>query len=270
MSFVNCIGFMKPTMKQYKSSNSLCDVSLDFNYGFPVTSTATSLLSSSSSFQSNVTFEVQQWNGIDVSSPTSLKFFECAKQKGIKYVSLRAWKSNCQPDANVIKSIQYAREANFTYIDIYVFPSFKCKLSARNQIHHTIELLRSHSLSFNHLWIAVVDGSSHLSRKSVNDWLTSAVDEATTLLSPSRVGIYSSAHHWNHLMGSHSAGFEDLPLWFSHYDGIRSGGFESFGNWEHGAVKQYKGNVQLCGLHVDRNFGYPLDNEEQEQDQEEE
>ena len=47
------------------------------------------------------------------------------------------------------------------------------------------------------------------------------------------------------------------PLWYPHYDGVRSfGDFSGFGGWDSPAIKQYGDSVGICDVNADANW-YP-------------
>jgi GH25 family lysozyme M1 (1,4-beta-N-acetylmuramidase) len=70
-------------------------------------------------------------------------------------------------------------------------------------------------------------------------------------------GIYGSKTMWTSIFGSasacHTLGAE--PLWYAHYDGHANfQDFGSFGGWTKPAMKQYLGDVNMCGAGVDKNY----------------
>ena len=59
---------------------------------------------------------------------------------------------------------------------------------------------------------------------------------------------------WSQIMGSAGAcnGFGSIPLWYAHYDNNPSfSDFQKFGGWTKPNMKQYEGDVTLCGAGVD-------------------
>ena len=44
----------------------------------------------------------------------------------------------------------------------------------------------------------------------------------------------------------------NVPLWYAHYDGVQNfNDFKDFGGWTKPNIKQYQGDVTLCGAGVD-------------------
>lgn len=68
-------------------------------------------------------------------------------------------------------------------------------------------------------------------------------------------GVYASESEWSSIMGSYYTGGSDHQLWYPHYDRKPSfSDFKPFGGWPQPRIKQYAGDVSLCGTDVDRNF----------------
>ncbi len=60
-------------------------------------------------------------------------------------------------------------------------------------------------------------------------------------------------------MGSKNACslYTKLPVWYAHYDNVASfsdWSTVSFGGWSKPSMKQYQGDVTLCGCGVDKDF----------------
>ncbi len=51
------------------------------------------------------------------------------------------------------------------------------------------------------------------------------------------------------------AGGASFPLWYAHYDGNPSfSDFAPFAGWNNPSIKQYNGDVTICGADVDENW----------------
>ncbi len=49
-------------------------------------------------------------------------------------------------------------------------------------------------------------------------------------------------------------GFQSLPLWYPHYDNAPNfNDFAPFGGWTRPSIKQYRGNINVCGITIDAN-----------------
>jgi len=71
------------------------------------------------------------------------------------------------------------------------------------------------------------------------------------------VGIYASATMWQSIMGSKTAchGVSSHELWYAHYDGKPAfSDFAEFGGWTKPTMKQYQGDVTMCGAGIDKNY----------------
>jgi len=81
------------------------------------------------------------------------------------------------------------------------------------------------------------------------------VAQAKARLGSHRVGIYSSQYMWNTVIGNGVRGPTELPAWYAHYDGNPSfNNFYPFGGWTRPAMKQFAGDVGMCGANVDLNW----------------
>jgi len=64
-------------------------------------------------------------------------------------------------------------------------------------------------------------------------------------------GVYTSSSYWAAITGDWK-GLSEKPLWYPHWDGEESfKDFQSFGGWRKPHMKQYRGNVNLCGVGTD-------------------
>lgn len=66
--------------------------------------------------------------------------------------------------------------------------------------------------------------------------------------------VYTSASQWQPIMGIAYSGGAALPLWYAHYDNQTTfSDFKPFSGWTKPVIKQYAGDVTVCGLDVDVN-----------------
>jgi GH25 family lysozyme M1 (1,4-beta-N-acetylmuramidase) len=75
-----------------------------------------------------------------------------------------------------------------------------------------------------------------------------------------KVGIYASSYMWGQIMGGSDQcnKFMDLPLWYPHYDNVPNfSDFKPFGGWTKPEIKQYKGDINLCGV-IELDLDYSL------------
>lgn len=62
---------------------------------------------------------------------------------------------------------------------------------------------------------------------------------------------------WQSIFGSKTAcaSVGNYNLWYAHYDNVVSfSDFSAFGGWTKPAMKQFAGDVTVCGLDVDKNY----------------
>jgi|JI9StandDraft_2_1071091.scaffolds.fasta_scaffold189818_2 GH25 family lysozyme M1 (1,4-beta-N-acetylmuramidase) len=193
--------------------------------------------------------------GVDVSQHFATSTYQCIKNAGYHFISIRGFCSNGVVDSNIVSNLNNARAAGFTP-DIYMFP---CRgKSATSQVDTMISAISSNL--YGKVWIDVETnpspgcgwGSDHTTNCN---FLTELVDRVKH--HGKSVGIYASKYMWQGIMGSFTAcpalGSEDL--WYAHYDNNPSfSDFSSFGGWKTPHVKQFQGTSTLCGAGVDKNY----------------
>lgn len=62
---------------------------------------------------------------------------------------------------------------------------------------------------------------------------------------------------WTNIFGSKSAcpGVAANKLWYAHYDGSASfSDFSAFGGWAKPTMKQFAGDLTVCGVDLDKNY----------------
>jgi hypothetical protein len=195
--------------------------------------------------------------GVDVSQLFSTATYQCMKNSGYIFAIIRGYYSYGAVDVHVVQNLQNARAAGMI-TDIYMFP---CRgKSASAQVDQMMAGI-SASL-YGMVWIDVESNPSTGCAWGTNyasncEFLTETVNR---IKSHGKVpAIYASAYQWQTIMGSRSAcpGVASQQLWYAHYDGSPSfGDFSSFGGWGKPNIKQFQGDVTLCGAGVDKNF-YP-------------
>lgn len=68
------------------------------------------------------------------------------------------------------------------------------------------------------------------------------------------IGFYTSKSQWTPIAGSNSE-FSNYPLWYPHYDSSPSfSDFKPFDGWTSPVIKQFEGDVTLCGVGIDKNW----------------
>ena len=70
-----------------------------------------------------------------------------------------------------------------------------------------------------------------------------------------RVGVYTSAHSWNLLMGDLYTPYSTvLPVWYPHYDNtpnFTDWNFAPYWPWTKVEIKQYLPDLKVCNADVD-------------------
>jgi hypothetical protein len=193
--------------------------------------------------------------GVDISQHFATSTYQCFKNSGHTFVSVRGYCSFGGVDANVVSNLNNARAAGMI-TDIYMFP---CRgKSATAQVDQMVAAI-SNNL-YGMVWVDVETnpstgcgwGTDHTGNCN---FLTEIVNRVKS--HGKAVGIYASQYMWQTIMGSQKAcgGVAGQQLWYAHYDNSPSfSDFVAFGGWTKPHIKQYKGDTTLCGAGVDLNF----------------
>jgi len=200
-------------------------------------------------------------HGVDVHDKVTFEQFQCLKSKNHNYAIIRAERPGCKVDPYAADNIKAAWKAGMKEVDIYLFPSFECGLSAHAQVKRVISQLETAKAPFGRVWLDIEQSGSKWSISSEQNrrWIREAVTTLTALLGKKdRVGIYSSKYGWSPVVGK----WEELKahkLWYANYDlspytnDTLNGGF---GGWAAGSgfMKQFNGDVKHCDVDVDFNI----------------
>lgn len=229
--------------------------------------------------------------GVDLS--TVCGAMSCLKGDGIDFTIPRAWYSYGAFDSSSITNLNYAWNADIPYNDVYLFPCRGKSASQQvddlindlskglNATQHlrkkrskdfykklniSIPKWRKHGpdVKYGMIWMDIEInpsggcgwGTNYASNcQYLEELLSAAVAKGA---SP---GVYSSEGEWESVMGSRSAcassSVTKYPIWYAHYDGNPSFSDWSstkFGGWASPAIKQYRGDVTLCGCGIDENW----------------
>lgn len=168
--------------------------------------------------------------GLDVSTPTSVSSAQCLKNAGYSFAIPRAWKSFGEFDASAPGSVSSFWQANFTHVDVYLFPcSFG--MPASTQVNQLKGNLTSHSVKYGMVWLDIEENQD-----PTCSWRRSKSDNCAFLgdliqaseAAGFNTGIYTSVHEFglffemNCTVGSH------LPLWYPHYESPPQPNYDDF------------------------------------------
>jgi len=177
------------------------------------------------------------------------------KQNGFDFAVMRCYQSVGHTDPNCVSTIKSAWAGGMAHVDAYLFPCTSCG-NAASQMDATVNLLRSNGATFGMIWLDIEGPGTYwgsdqaANRAFFEDLVAAGKADGVTL------GVYTSASQWVPIMGDYTGG-ASLPLWYAHYDGNPSfSDFSGFGGWTKPNIKQYRGDVTLCGTGVDYNW-YP-------------
>ena len=107
---------------------------------------------------------------VDCSALTSVAAFRCAKNDGYDRAIIRGYREayGRNPggaiDPNFLQSYRNAKEAGYTYIDLYMFPCTgrsTCK-PPQVQVHELVQMINSNKILVQKIWLDVeVDPSAN-------------------------------------------------------------------------------------------------------------
>ena len=196
--------------------------------------------------------------GVDVSQLFTTSTFQCMKNNGYSFAIIRGYCSFGGIDTHAVQSLTNAKSAGLI-TDIYMFP---CRgKSATAQVDEMIEKIPGNL--YGMVWIDIESNPSSGCSWSGHDANSNCqfVNDIINRIKAKgkHPGIYASAYQWQTIFGSRNAcpSAASQQLWYAHYDNSPSfSDFSSFGGWSKPNIKQFAGDVTLCGAGVDKNY-YP-------------
>lgn len=194
-------------------------------------------------------------SGVDVSQPVSTSNWQCMRSNdGVSFAIVRTFQSTGSNDPNGHTTVANAWAAGLAHVDVYMFPCFSCGNPA-GQVSSAVSYLKNYGTKFGQFWFDI-EGTQYWGSSSSNQaFFSSMVSEGRSL--GLNMGVYTSASQWDPIMGSGYTGGSSLPLWYAHYDNNPSfSDFSPFGGWTKPNMKQYAGDVTMCGVGVDKDW-YP-------------
>ena len=191
--------------------------------------------------------------GVDVSQLQSVSSFSCLLSNGYTFVIPRCYTSVGSPDPNVASTVANARAAGISNVGVYMFPCPTCSASPQSQVQQAVNNLNDNGVQYNVFWLDI-EGPQYWSSVSYNQQFFAGLISELQALGIT-IGVYTSASQWNPIMGGSTAG-SPFPLWYAHYDNNPSfSDFSPFGGWTKPSLKQYNGDLSICGAGVDVNWG---------------
>mmetsp|Transcript_11328 Transcript_11328/g.39468 ORF Transcript_11328/g.39468 Transcript_11328/m.39468 type:complete len:560 (-) Transcript_11328:178-1857(-) len=188
--------------------------------------------------------------GVDVSSGVDKSALHCMRaEHDVSFVVARAYEEDCVVDAAAVGTLKAAHAAGM-HVDAYHFP---CQSKdAKSQVDESIHHLHSNGVNFTTYWIDIENsnwGGDHARNvKFISDLAAAAKGHGVD------VGIYTSSNSWAPITGDSHELSKKYRLWWPNYGSPPQKDFHdfsAFGGWTRPYLKQYKGNVGLCGASVD-------------------
>jgi len=192
--------------------------------------------------------------GVDVSSPISVSAFQCLKNNGYDFAIVRCWQSNGVPDPNCPSTVANAWAAGMAHVDVYMFPCFGCG-NPSGQVADALQFIRSNGVRFGQFWFDIEGPQYWSGNQGANqNFMQAMINQANS--EGVHIGIYTSYSQWSPIMGGWTGG-SPYSLWYAHYDGNPNfNDWFAFNGWSTPAMKQYNGDVTVCGVGIDQDW-YP-------------
>ncbi|XP_062507677.1 probable GH family 25 lysozyme 2 isoform X2 [Corticium candelabrum] len=184
--------------------------------------------------------------GVDVSTRTSTKAFNCLRRNGKEFAIVRAFRSNGITDVNAPSTIASAWAGGFSRVDIYIFPCFNCG-------NPSSQVTRTENSRYRMIWIDVEQQAYWSNDKAANRRFFTEMLQTAQRYKPT--GVYTSMYYWPEIMGYDFTGAAHVPLWYPRFDTDPSfSDFTSFGGWARPNIKQFDADKEMCGAVVDLNW----------------
>jgi hypothetical protein len=195
--------------------------------------------------------------GADLSQLFATSFYQCLKSNGYEFAIPRGYCSYGGIDGHIVQNLQNGHSAGLI-MDMYMFP---CRgKSGTAQVDEMMNGINSGL--YGMVWIDVETNPS-----AGCGWGTNYASNCQFLVEiinrikskGKHLGIYATAYMWQSIFGARNACPQAASeqLWYAHYDNSPSfSDFSSFGGWTKPSIKQFAGDVTVCGGGIDKNF-YP-------------
>jgi len=203
--------------------------------------------------------------GVDVSSSVSGSDWSCLKSNGYTFAITRGWHSSGSLDTTACPNVKAAHGSGIQYVDVYLFPCTSCSASGSSQVSSMVSGLKSAGCTatsgtqgtsnYGMVWLDIEGPGTYWgSNTGTNqNFFKSLLTGCSN--TGSVCGVYTSSSQWDPIMGSSYTGGSSKPLWYPHYDNSASfSDFVPFGGWTKPAMKQYEGDVTVCGVGIDKDY----------------
>mmetsp|Transcript_5485 Transcript_5485/g.5440 ORF Transcript_5485/g.5440 Transcript_5485/m.5440 type:complete len:211 (+) Transcript_5485:18-650(+) len=188
--------------------------------------------------------------GVDISDYISSDAFHCMAQNGYSFAVARGYCSFGGVDPNGVDNIENSIDGGMNVTDVYLFPCVPCGNPA-GQVDALVDYIAGTGYGMVWLDIETYSWSSNLA--SNQQFILALANELVN--QGQSVGVYTNYYNWQSIVGLGWTGVSQYPLWYAHYDDWPSfGDFTPFGGWNEPTIKQFNGDVTVCGVNVDQNY----------------
>jgi len=175
----------------------------------------------------------------------------CMKQAGYNYAIFRGYRSTGIFEPLIQQNLRNAEAAGIAHVDVYLFPCVSC-LNPRVQVDTLVDGLKGYN--YGMIWIDIEIRAWNDDFATNQQFILDIVDQVKKRGVP--VGVYTSYHNWENIVGINWEGIKEVPLWYAHWDRATNfNDFKPFGGWTKPVMKQYASDLSLCGMdEVDQDF----------------
>ncbi|CAL6045383.1 Glycosyl_hydrolase family 25 protein [Hexamita inflata] len=193
--------------------------------------------------------------GADISERLSNIHAKCLFENGYHQIVVQAqYGSSINQEA--IQNYEVATAAGIKRVDYYITPS--TANDPVEQIRKTMDVLQSHNVIKTNsiVWLNVEDTDSYFGTQRENQvFILRLLEEISQHLGSERVGVYTSNQSWTTLVDPNWRDTIIYKLKYAHFDGVTDfDDFVSFGGWKKPSMKTFAGDVNECGMRINKEY----------------
>ena len=187
--------------------------------------------------------------GFDHELLHSVSNLVCLKQAGYNYAIFRGYRSYGIFDPVILDNLKNAETAAIK-ADVYLFPCVKC-LNPRAQVDTLVDGIKNYK--YGMIWIDIEIYAWNDNLVTNQQFILDMIDQVKKR--GVSVGVYTSYHNWEYIVGINWEGIKEVPLWYAHWDRVMSfDDFKPFGGWTKPVMKQFASDGIICGTNIDQDF----------------
>ena len=190
--------------------------------------------------------------GVDISAGVDSGSFGCMVSNGYTFTIVRGYCSYGGVDPNAVSNIQSAYAGGMSHVDAYLFPCFSCGNPA-GQVDALVDAISG--TGYGMVWLDIEVYQWGDVSDNIN-FIQGLMDELSN--QGVNYGIYTNYYNWQSITNLWTGPADSgVQLWWAYYDGEANfNDYSGFADWSGPNIKQFAGDVNVCGVDVDQNW-YP-------------